>query len=85
MNATIKEANRYVLNAKEILSEKANRTNGVYQDKKYVKLAGQAAYCGVLYALDDFINLPQKASKRKSVDFYRSFLTKYDKKTFSRV
>jgi Domain of unknown function (DUF5618) len=79
MNATIKEANRYIANAKEILSEKANRSNGIYQDKKYVKLAGHAAYCGVLYALDDLIIKPIK-SKRKSVDFYRAFLTSYDKK-----
>lgn len=79
MNATIKEANRYIVNAKEILSEKANRSNGIYQDKKYVKLAGHAAYCGVLYALDDLIIHPKK-SKRKSVDFYRLFLSSYDKK-----
>ncbi len=79
MNATIKEANRYIVNAKEILSENAHRSNGIYQDKKYVKLAGHAAYCGVLYALDDLIIHPQK-SKRKSVDFYRAFLSSYDKK-----
>jgi len=79
MNPIIKEANRYVTNAKEMLEEKAKRTNGVYQDKKYVKLAGHAAYSGVLYALDHLIE-PKKKSKRKSADYYRTFLTKYDKK-----
>ncbi len=79
MNAVIKEANRYLANAKALLTEKANRTNGVYQDKKYVKMAGHTAYCGVLFALDQLAPPPKK-SMRKSVDFYRTFLTKYDKK-----
>ena len=79
MNTAIKEANRYLTNAKEILSEKANRLNGIYQDKKYVKMAGHTAYGGVLFALDLLINPPKKGSI-KTVDFYRLFLSKYDKK-----
>jgi len=55
MNPTIKEANRYVSNAKEILEEKAIRDNGKYKDKKYIKIAGHTAYCGVLYVLDQLI------------------------------
>ncbi len=79
MTGSIKEANRYLSNAKELLSEKANRTNGVYQDAKYVKMAGHTAYCGVLFALDLMIKQPKK-NKRKSVEYYREFLSKYDKK-----
>lgn len=52
MNAEIKEANQYLSNAKEILSEKAGRVNGAYTDKKYVRMAGHTAYMGVLHALD---------------------------------
>ena len=94
MNPVIKEANRYVANAKELLQEKAKRANGIYADKKYVKMAGHTAYCGVLFALDqliDPVDNVQSGSKasikksitkraRKSVDSYRAFLTKYDKK-----
>ncbi len=94
MNPVIKEANRYVANAKELLQEKAKRVNGIYADKKYVKMAGHTAYCGVLFALDqlidptDYIQSGSKAAikksvakrARKSVDSYRAFLTKYDKK-----
>ncbi len=79
MNTVIKEANRYLANAKALLTEKANRTNGVYQDKKYVKMAGHTAYCGVLFALDLLVP-PAKKSARKSVEYYRTFLAKYDKK-----
>ncbi|MEP7268067.1 MAG: DUF5618 family protein [Saprospiraceae bacterium] len=43
MNSSIKEANRYLANAKELLEEKAKRENGFYRDKKYIRLAGHAA------------------------------------------
>jgi len=94
MEAIIKEAHRYISNAKELLAEKAQRKNDIYEDKKYVKMAGHTAYCGVLYALDQLIkprrilsaersesNLKSTKKRiRKSVDYYREFLTKYDKK-----
>lgn len=84
MNPVIREANRHLANAKEILVQKAKRTNGIYKDKKYVKMAGHTAYCGVLHALDQLI-MPSEKSRtqkniRKSVDYYRSLLAKYDKK-----
>jgi len=80
VNPAIKEAYRYLSNAKELLEEKAIRENGVYRDQKYVKMAGHTAYTGVLYALDQVITPPTKKAKRKSVEFYREFLSKYDKK-----
>lgn len=83
MHPTIKEAHRYLANAKEILEEKAIRENGVYRDKKYVKLAGHAAYTGVLLALDQLMDPSGKQAKRKSrksIDIYRSFLASYDRK-----
>ena len=79
MNPIIKEALRYLSNAKEILEEKAIRENGIYLDQKYIKMAGHTAYSGVLYALDKLVTTQSK-SKRKSVEFYREFLGKYDKK-----
>jgi len=40
----ITEAHRYLDNAKEILSTKAQKEDGFYQDRKYVKMAGNTAY-----------------------------------------
>jgi len=43
VNPAIKEAYRYLSNAKGLLEEKAIRENGVYRDQKYVKMAGHTA------------------------------------------
>jgi len=48
----IQEAERYIQNARQILSEKAGKDSEYYTDRKYVKLAGHAAWCGVIVALD---------------------------------
>ncbi len=75
------EAMRYIDNAKDILSQKAQKEDGYYQDKKYVKMAGHTAYSGVLVALDDLLEPKKKG--RKSVDWYKSELAKLDKKVTS--
>jgi len=72
------EAIRYIDNAKDILKEKANKADGYYQDKKYVKMAGHTAYTGVLLALDSFFGIKKKG--RKSVEWYKEELGKMDKK-----
>ena len=74
----IAEAYRYLENAKEILSTKAQKEDGYYQDKKYVKLAGHAAYSGVLVALDHALERPKKG--RVSVEWYKENIAKLDKK-----
>lgn len=86
MISVIKDANRYLSNANEILEEKAIRDNGQYRDKKYIKMAGRTGYEGVLLALDHLItqqNGIQKKQALKSVEHYRAFLTIYDKKLLS--
>jgi hypothetical protein len=77
----VTEATRYIDNAKEILREKAVKVDGLYQDKKYVKLAGHAAYSGVLVALDTLLGNKKKG--RKSVEWYQFELSKMDKKITS--
>ena len=72
------EAHRYLENAKELLSDKAQEEDGYYKDKKYVKLAGHAAYTGILVALDAYFGIKSKG--RKSVDWYQNELAKVDKK-----
>lgn len=78
---TTLEAMRYIDNAKDLLSQKAGKEDGYYQDKKYVKMAGHTAYSGILVALDELLGTKKKG--RKSVDWYKTELTKLDKKVTS--
>lgn len=79
--STIDEARRYLSNAKQILSEKAGKEDGLYKDRKYVKMAGHTAYIGVLEALD--VVFGKKEKGRKSVDWYKEELSIVDKKMLS--
>src|SRR5437879_5173116 len=79
MKDELKEAKRYLLNAKEILREKAGKQDRFYLDKKYVRMAGNTAYNGVLEALDAIVPSPPKG-KRKSIEHYQNHLAKKDKK-----
>lgn len=63
------EAKRYVENARAILTTKAEKEGGFYQDRKYVRIAGNTAYNGILVALDAIV--PQPAKGRKSVEHYQ--------------
>lgn len=74
----IVEANRYLDNSKEILSTKAQKEEGYYRDSKYIKMAGNTAYNGVLVALDGLLGVKKKG--RKSVEWYKEELGKLDKK-----
>lgn len=75
------EAKRYVENARTILREKAIKEDDRYSDPKYVKLAGHAAYTGVLLALDGFFGVKKKG--RKDVGWYQEQLASIDKKVLS--
>ena len=74
----IVEAHRYLENAKEILREKAQKEDKYYKDAKYVKMAGNTAYNGLLVALDGLFGIKKKG--RKSVDWYQEELGKIDRK-----
>ncbi|WP_353722592.1 DUF5618 family protein [Dyadobacter sp. 676] len=76
----INEAKRYIDNARGFLRNNARKENGVYQDTKYVKIAGHTAYSGVLMALDAV--LPEKGS-RKSVEWYQKELSAIDKRVLA--
>ncbi|WP_254561230.1 DUF5618 family protein [Dyadobacter diqingensis] len=75
------EAKRHLTNARDILSDKARKENGYYQDRKYVKMAGHTAYAGVLVALDSVLG--DKKRGRKSVEWYKEELGRQDKKILS--
>ncbi len=81
MKSEYKETYRYFANAEELL-RKAGRENGSFKDKKYVKLAGHAAWTGVLLALDEYLaskNI-KKGKGRKSKEWYEVHLSKLNRK-----
>ncbi len=77
----VPEAKRYLDNARTILREKALKEDDLYIDRKYVKLAGHAAYTGLLVALDGFFGI--KTKKRKDVSWYKEQLASVDKKVLN--
>lgn len=66
----IQEARRYLNNAKEILTEKAGKSGKFYSDKKYVRMAGNTAWSGILEALDGTFEVREK-NKRPDVKKYQ--------------
>ena len=74
----ITEAHIYTENAKEILRDKALKEDKYYKDAKYVKMAGNTAYNGVLMDLDGLFGVKKKG--RKSVEWYKEELGKMNKK-----
>jgi Domain of unknown function (DUF5618) len=74
----MKEALRYLNNAKEILKSVPSE-NGTYIDIKPVREACGVAYLAILIAIDEYL-LKKGVSKKelpKSVDAYRKALQKY--------
>ena len=78
----ILEAERYIQNARQLLSEKAGKDGDFYTDRKYVKLAGHAAWCGVLIALDAVLHVKAglKKGQRPDINDYQDAISKVDKK-----
>jgi hypothetical protein len=77
----IREAERYFENAKADLV-KAKKDGKYYTDGKYVKAAGNAAWSGVLVALDAVLPVRQKLKKGQRPDFqdYQYEISKKDSK-----
>lgn len=82
----VAEARRYVQNAKDLLNTKAQLDVGTqsYQDRKYVQMAGNTLWNGVLLILDATFHL-QKKKGRLSIDDYRYIIGQHDKKLLSFV
>lgn len=74
----MKEALRYLQNAKEIL-KRAPIEGNMYADVKYVQEACATAYLAVLKAIDEYLLNKGLSEKElpKSVDAYRKVLQKY--------
>jgi len=78
----IREAERYLQNARQILSEKAGKDGAYYNDSKYVKMAGNTAWNGVLVALDAVLPVRANLKKGQRPDFqdYQSAIAQRDSK-----
>lgn len=82
---SIQEAKRYLANAKEILSEKAGKDGDYYSDSKYVKMAGDTAWKGVLIALDTVFEVKKPSKQRVSVEDYKTAIAKRNKQVLTQV
>jgi hypothetical protein len=78
----IKEAERYLQNARQILSEKAGKDGDSYSDPKYVRMAGNTLWNGVLIALDGALGVRDKlkGDQRPDIKDYQNAVAKTDKK-----
>jgi len=78
----IREAERYLQNARQILTDKAEKDGDFYNDTKYVKMAGNTAWNGVLVALDAVLGVKKKMKpkQRPDVQDYQMALFKRDSK-----
>lgn len=78
----IKEAHRYLTNAKSLLRMEAKKKNGFYQDPKYVRMAGNCAWNGVLIALDATLEVRKKLGEKNRPHFsnYLDIAAKADRK-----
>jgi len=81
MKAPYKEALRYISNAEGLLP-KAGRENGLYKDKKYVRMAGNTAWNGVLLAVEEWLKNKgvHFQKKRPSKEWYQVHLAKKNRK-----
>ena len=78
----IKEARRYVDNAREILIERGKLDDDgfQYEDEKYVRAAGNYLWLGVLMALDGVFHVREDRRTRVNIEAYQAAVSKRDQK-----
>ena len=78
----VNEARRYVENAHTILKEHGNLDyeTQLYQDRKYVRMAGNTLWNGVLLILDAVFHVKSVGRLHPDVIDYRDEVAKRDKK-----
>ena len=83
----VSDARRYVQNAKDILNEKAdlNPETQYYRDKKYVRMAGNTLWNGVLLILDAVFNVTNNKKNRPDINDYRQAISQRDQKLLDHV
>ena len=83
----IKEARRYVDNAEKTLRENGryNKELKLYEDDKYVRVAGHYLWHSVLLALDAVFQVRKDRRTRVDVNDYYAAVSKRDKKLLALV
>lgn len=81
----VKEARRYVTNAKDLLTErgKLDTETQLYEDRKYVRMAGNTLWNGVLVILEALFQLKTKKRPHPDVIDYKNAISGRDKKLLS--
>ena len=82
----VSEARRYVANAHNLLIEKADLDpeTQLYRDKKYIRMAGNTLWNGMLLILDATFNI-EKTKGRISIKDYRTIIGNRDRKLLDYV
>lgn len=83
----VSDARRYVQNAKDILNEKADLDTETqyYRDKKYVRMAGNTLWNGVLLILNAVFHVRKDRRTRPDISDYQKAVAQRDIKLLDHV
>lgn len=83
----VTEAQRYVQNAKDLLEEKAqlDTETKLYKDRKYVRMAGNTLWNGVLLILDATFQVKTAKRPHPKIKDYQEKIAKRDLKLLDLV
>lgn len=83
----VAEARRYVENAQTLLKEHGNLDyeTQLYQDRKYVRMAGNTLWNGMLLILDAVFHVKTEDGSRPDIKDYRNAIAKRDLKLLTFV
>ena len=83
----VSEARRYVANAHTLLKEKADLDpeTQFYRDRKYVRMAGNTLWNGMLLLLDATFHISKRKKARLNIDDYRIIVGNRDRKLLEYV
>ena len=83
----VTEAQRYVRNAKDLLEEKAqlDTETKLYKDRKYVRMAGNTLWNGVLLILDATFQVKTAKRPHPKIKDYQEKIAKRDLKLLDLV
>ncbi len=76
---------KYLYNAITILSEKAGKEEGFYKEKKYVQMAGNTLWNGVLEALNYKFPQISKGKGSPDIEKYKEAVAKENKKMLNHL
>jgi len=83
----VREALRYVENAKDLLIEKGRLDveTQLYHDRKYVRMAGNTLWNGILLILDAVFHIKNAKRRHPDINDYRKGVSKRDRKLLDLV